>query len=262
MQISAEYLGKTCDRLFKITVEKEVTSTNDIVKALANNGAVEGTVLIAEGQTAGKGRLARSFFSPEGCGVYLSILLRPGISAEDVLKITTGAAVAVMRAICRFTDEEVAVKWVNDIYMRDRKVCGILTESAVDADTGRVKYAVLGIGVNVVAPTGGFPEDIKDIAGAVFEKDVPEDIRTLLIVEILNQIKLILNDLNARDILFEYQNRSWLNGKYVDVSSGDDNYSAKVIGVGDDFELIVDADGSVKSLSFGEVSVKTIKKDG
>ncbi len=256
--ISAEYIQQHTDSFYRISVEREVTSTNDIMKSFANEGAAEGEVLIAQYQTAGKGRLSRSFYSPKDSGIYMSVLLRPNLPVQDAVRITTSAAVAVRRAIISFTDEPVAIKWVNDIYMRDKKVCGILTESSVNVESGMLDYAVLGIGVNVTQPSGSFPDALKAIAGSVFEDFAPENIYDRLAAEILNQLKTVIDDPAAPEIVNEYRANSWLDGRCVDVIAGNESYPAKVIGVSDDFGLAVQTySGERKVLTFGEVSVKS-----
>ena len=120
-----------------LQVQTEVTSTNTLLKAQAEQGAPEGTVLIAESQTAGKGRLGRHFTSPPGTGIYFSLLLRPHCTAEKSLFITTTAAVAVCEAIEQVTGLNPQIKWVNDVYLNEKKVCGILTEASVDFENGR-----------------------------------------------------------------------------------------------------------------------------
>ncbi len=127
-----------------IDVRESVTSTNTVLKELAEHGGREGMVVIAQRQTMGKGRLGRSFYSPQGGGLYMSVLLRPRFSAEEALSITTAAAVAVARAIDDVTGERAMIKWVNDVYFHGRKVCGILTEASVDFENSGLHYAVLG----------------------------------------------------------------------------------------------------------------------
>lgn len=257
MRLDADYLKSNCDSYFNITVRDEVTSTNDIVKLLAKEGAGEGTVLIAKSQTAGRGRMTRSFYSPKGSGVYTSLLLRPDLSIAASSRITACAAVAVRRAIMKFTDEPVYIKWVNDLYMRDRKVCGILTESSIDIKKNRLNYAVVGIGLNITAPENDFPEEIKDTAGSVYLCDVSDEIANRLVLEILNQLKEIIGKIVDRQIEQEYRASSWLDGKAVEVIVGEKVFPANVIGVADDFQLEVKTDsGEIKMFSFGEVSVK------
>lgn len=161
------YLSARCEEILKVEVYDEVVSTNTLLKARAASGAPAGSVIIANKQTGGKGRLGRSFYSPEDTGLYISALLRPvDMDPAKALSITTIAAVAACEAIEEI-DAKPQIKWVNDIILRNRKVAGILTESSIDVARGRIDYAVLGIGFNVYPPKGGFPEEIKNIAGAI-----------------------------------------------------------------------------------------------
>ena len=121
-------------------------------------------------QTQGRGRLGRSFFSPSDSGLYMSILLRPDMAAADAVKITTAAAVSVALAVEKVSDQKPDIKWVNDIYINGRKICGILTEASFSMESGGLDCAVLGIGVNTYEPEGGFPEAIRDIAGPIFHE--------------------------------------------------------------------------------------------
>jgi BirA family biotin operon repressor/biotin-[acetyl-CoA-carboxylase] ligase len=118
-------------------------------------------------QSAGRGRLGRSFYSPGDTGLYMSILLRPALQPENAVLITCAAAVAVSNAIREVCGEEVQIKWVNDLFLHQKKVCGILTEASFSAQTNGLDYAVCGIGVNVYPPENGFPEELASIAGAV-----------------------------------------------------------------------------------------------
>ena len=172
-----------------LEVRDSVDSTNTLVKHLAEQGGREGMVVIAQHQTAGKGRLGRSFYSPKGTGLYLSILLRPKFSAQEALSITTAAAVAVAEAVDQVTGKEggeAKIKWVNDVYYRYRKVCGILTEASIDFETGGLHYAVLGIGVNLTPPPGGFGPDIAPVAGALFPQAPAPGTKTELAAAILS----------------------------------------------------------------------------
>ena len=155
---------------FGITVRKRVDSTNAEARRRALEGAPEGAVVVAEEQTAGRGRLGRTFYSPAGAGVYLSVVLRPRLQADAAQYLTCAAAVSCAQAIEAVTGEEALIKWVNDIFCRGRKVAGILTEGVVDMESGRFEYAVLGMGVNVRVPASGFPSEIADVAGAVCDE--------------------------------------------------------------------------------------------
>ena len=142
--ISARYIKKALKGYdYKIETKARVTSTNTLMKEAAQNGAAEFSVLAASAQSAGGGRMGRSFHSPSGSGIYMSILLRPHENINPLL-ITTAAAVCCARVFERMTGVSAYIKWVNDIYINNRKVCGILTESSL----GENGYAVLGIGIN------------------------------------------------------------------------------------------------------------------
>ncbi len=261
------YLAKEATELM-IQVEQEVSSTNALLKKEAQNGAAEGSVLIACRQTAGKGRLGRSFYSPEETGIYMSLLLRPELKAQDSLLITTAAAVAVAEAIEKVTGVETGIKWVNDIYCRGRKVVGILTEGGLKAGTDQLAYAVLGIGINLWEPTGGFPKEIAEIAGSVLtESFLPdtiekEKLRCKLAAEVLNQFMKIYPQLTEKKFMDAYRKRSFLIGQEVslirsDHMAGIDLPTVRVVNVGDDAQLIVELpDGTRRAVSSGEVSVR------
>ncbi len=261
------YLAEDAKKLL-IQVEEEVSSTNTLLKQAAVKGAPEGTVLIACRQTGGKGRLGRSFYSPEETGIYMSLLLRPQLKAQDSLLITTAAAVAVAEAIEKVTGVQTGIKWVNDIYCRGRKVVGILTEGGLKAGTDQLAYAVLGIGINLWEPTGGFPEEIVKIAGSVltesFQPDTieKEKLRCRLAAEVLNQFMLIYPRLTERKFMDAYRKRSFLIGREVTLIRADhaaniDLPPVRVVNVGDDAQLIVEMpDGCQQEISSGEVSVR------
>ena len=142
-----------------------VTSTNDLMKALAEEGAPEGTVLLSGEQTRGKGRLGRQFTSAAGKGIYLSALLRPQLPPEDLLPLTGFTAEAMVRAVRRAAGAEAKIKWVNDLVLNGKKLCGILTESAFFE--GRLRYVVVGVGLNVNYDRDDFPPELRDLAGSL-----------------------------------------------------------------------------------------------
>ncbi|WP_270296487.1 biotin--[acetyl-CoA-carboxylase] ligase [Eggerthella sinensis] len=155
---------------FGIVVRKRVDSTNAEARRRALEGAPEGTVIVAEEQTAGKGRPGKSFFSPSATGLYLSIVLRPSLAADRAQFITCAAAVAGAQAIEQVTGKTALIKWVNDIYCDERKVAGILTEGVVDMESGRFEHAVAGHrGEREAGRPTGFPSEIADVAGAVLD---------------------------------------------------------------------------------------------
>ena len=261
-----KYLNEKLDLDFEVF--DEVGSTNTLLKEKAAGGAREGTVIIANSQTGGKGRMGRSFYSPMNTGLYISVLLRPSdISPQQALKITTMAAVAACNAI----DSVIAdtskkdrpqIKWVNDIFYHDRKVVGILTEASISMENGNLEYAVLGIGFNVYAPEGGFPEEIRDIAGAILPDSTP-DAKNKIAAEFLNSFFAIYRDPKHLKYEKDYKARCLVLGKDVDVipTGAGEKRRAKVIDITDDCNLIVKyEDGTKATLSSGEVSVRPTKR--
>lgn len=248
----AKYLTS---EIFNITVFDSVDSTNSVLKRMAVDGAADNTVVIARSQTAGRGRMGRTFFSPADCGIYISLLIRPDMPAEQSLRITTTAAVAVARALRRL-GAVAQIKWVNDLFIGDSKVCGILTEAALDIESGRVDYAVLGIGVNVSVCDGGYPDEIKHIAAPAFDLP-PKDAKNKLAAYLLDELAAIGGDWLNGDLLNEYRALSMLVGRRVKVLRGGDSYSATVKAINDEARLVVVTDdGKERILSSGEVSVR------
>ena len=212
--------------------------------------------LIARRQTGGRGRMGRSFYSPEGSGLYMSVLLRPQLAAEDAPLITTAAAVAVCRAAEALGSDRAEIKWVNDVLIRGKKVCGILTEAAAGTAPGTLDWAVLGVGINVTEPAGGFPADIAAVAGAVFPSP-GQELRARLAAEFLRQFYVIYTALPDRAFAAEYRSRSCLAGRYVDVLRGETSRRALALGVDDACRLLVRyEDGTEEALFSGEVSIR------
>ncbi len=239
-----------------IEVREEVTSTNTVLKAIAEQGGREGMVVIAEHQTQGKGRLGRSFYAPKKTGLYMSVLLRPAISAEQSLAITTAAAVAVAEAIDQVTGQRAQIKWVNDVYLYGAKVCGILTEAALDFENGKLNYAVLGMGVNIQEPPGGFPAQLQGVAGAIFKGPAPAGARTRLAAGILNRFFGYYRALPEQVFMQEYRERSLLTGMEICFQQGSRTWEGVVTGVDEEARLLVRLeDGRIKAFGAGEVSI-------
>lgn len=251
-----KYLNPACAGV-EITVMPVVTSTLSLVREKAAEGMPEGYVVIANEQTAGCGRRGRSFSSPAGTGIYMSLLLRPTrFSSEQAIRITTIAAVAVCEAIETVTDEKAEIKWVNDIFVKGKKVCGILTEASFGTETGILEYAVLGVGINVYRPREGFGEALEQIAGAVFEAP-REDAKNHLTAAFLNSFMNYYAALDRMDYADEYRKRSLAIGRRVNVISGEQKKKALVLGIDDACQLLVRyEDGTEETLSSGEISIR------
>lgn len=241
---------------FNFIVEDKVSSTNTVIKEMAEKGEGEFTVLIANSQTAGRGRFGRTFFSPPESGIYMSILLRPRFSAQSSLYLTTCAAVCAARAIENASEIPAKIKWVNDIYLAERKVCGILTEASVDFESGSLNYAVIGIGINIFPPEGDFPPDIQKKAGSIFSSAFSGDVRSKIVADILNNFIEFYPQLEHKPFLEEYKRRSLLTGREILVLKADKSIPARADFIDDDFKIHVTyKDGSTDALSSGDVSL-------
>lgn len=243
---------------FDITVRKSVDSTNAEARRRALEGAPEGVVVVAEEQTAGRGRLGKTFYSPAGAGVYLSVVLRPRLQADAAQYLTCAAAVACAQAIEAVTGEEALIKWVNDIFCRGRKVAGILTEGVVDMESGRFEHAVLGIGINVKRPQGGFPADLIDVAGALID-DGQGAVRSELAARILIEFWDLYQNIESRSYYEEYRHRCFLLGKPLVITRNGSRVRAKAIDITSDFKLVIELpDKSTLELPYGEVSTRPV----
>lgn len=237
---------------FEFLTFSRVSSTNDIARQQAENGCREGLVVLADSQTQGRGRQGRSFYSPGGTGLYMSLVLRPRCLSPAL--VTAAAAVAVAEVLEELSGKKALIKWVNDVFIDGRKVCGILAEGALTPQ-GQLKYAVLGIGVDLAAPEAGYPPELEAVAGAVFEAGhaLPRD---TVAQAILDRFWLLYQD---RTGLYQrYKSRCFVLGKTVTLGGAVPRL-ATALDLDESFRLIVRLeDGTVKALDSGEISVKVI----
>lgn len=232
-------------------------STNNYARQKAQAGEGDLYTVVAAEQIGGKGRRGRSFYSPAGSGVYMSLVLRPSqCSGEAATRYTTMAAVAVCQAIETVSHRRAEIKWVNDVFMQNKKVCGILTEASFGLEDGYLDYAILGIGINVLPPKDGFPTEIRDVAGTVFES-CENDAKNRIAAEIINRFAALYKESNHDNYIEEYKKRSFVLGKEVTVITPVSSRSAKAIDIDGECRLIVEyPDGTTEALSSGEISVK------
>lgn len=240
---------------FNFVIYKTVESTNIVARGMAMNGADSGTVVIAEEQTSGYGRNGKSFFSPYGTGIYMSIILN--LKKEKKIFnssfITTAAAMAVSKSIEEISNENTQIKWVNDVFINGKKVCGILTEGAFSFEDGKLDYAVIGIGINVNFPKNGFPEEINNIAVSINKMQNNKDIRNILIAKILEKMyEYYFNNVAFYD---EYKKRSFLIGKKVSLNIDNEEHIVKVLDIDKTFALVAEfQDGKIDRIVSGSVN--------
>lgn len=235
-----------------------VDSTNTMLRERANQGALEGTIIVAGAQSKGRGRLGRQFYSPQDTGVYMSILLRPArIPTEKAVHITTIAAVAACEAIEGVTGKKAMIKWVNDVFMEGKKVSGILTEASISMENLGLEYIIMGIGLNVYAPEGGFPEEIAQVAGSILE-DPMTDGKNRIAAAFIDLFLDYYDEIENGHYVERYRERSLAIGRVVKVLKKDGDRMALVLDVDEDCHLLVkyEDDGSMDTLSSGEISIR------
>lgn len=254
----------------EIEVKHSVDSTNNVLKGYANSGFTGDIVLLAEEQTAGRGRMGRSFLSPDGTGIYMSFLLHPSVPISEASGLTTLAVTAEAKAIEKVTGENVDIKWVNDVWMRGKKVSGILTEGSASMEDGSTEYVVVGIGFNIYEPNGGFAPEIRDVAGAIISDGVRrENLKNKIAAEFIVEFMNYYKDFPKRTYIDEYRKRCFVIGRDVEIVGSDheplnmaekdapDRTHAYVTGVDDACHLLVRyPDGTEGMLSSGEISIR------
>lgn len=262
---------------FHILAADDIDSTNTALKTAAREmqsmgDAIRPTVLLARRQSGGRGRLGRSFHSPAGTGLYMSILLVPDMPPQNALYLTTAAAAACAAASetlrASVLDASAAdlppvgIKWVNDLYLDGRKICGILAEASLTPTAEALAWAVIGIGINILPPDGGFPDDIAASAGSLLPGGCvhagdTDNITARLCADILTAFTAALQPQAAGTVLDAYRRRSVLDGRRITLrpasSLGGEEILATALGISDDFGLRVRYDdGREAVLSSGE----------
>ena len=234
-------------------------STNTKAKELAKAGALHGTVVIAGNQTAGRGRMGRIFSSPEGMGVYLSVILRFGCTADKLMHLTCAAGVAAMQAVEAVCGICPDIKWANDLILGGKKLGGILTELGFTGNT--VDYAIVGIGINCCQQEQDFPEELRDIATSVAMHTGKALSPAKLAAALTEQLFLMDWTLFSKkeQIMDIYRKHCITLGKEIVVEQNGTKSPATALNIHDDGGLVVRfADGSEKTVSFGEVSIRGI----
>lgn len=230
-----------------------VDSTNTRLKTLAAAGAPQGTVVVAEAQTEGRGRLGRSFDSAAGCGVYLSVLLRPLCRPQALMSLTAQAAVATRRAIAEVCGVQTQIKWVNDLVLKGRKLCGILTELSLEAESGLVSYAVVGVGVNCNRPAEDFPPELREVAGSILSLTGSRVARNALAAAMIRS----LSELPQLDWREEYRSACVNLGREIQIlAPGQPPRQGVALDVDGEAALLVRTAAGTERICSGEVSVR------
>ena len=235
-----------------------IDSTNTYAKQLAREGAPEGTVVIADHQTGGRGRMGRSFSSPAGMGIYLSVILRPKCLPQELMHLTCAAGLYACLAVENAAPIGIPprIKWANDLVIGSRKLGGILTELSVDPNSGKVDWAIIGIGINCCQQTKDFPEEIRDIACSL--QMLPSD-RSKLIAELIWQLHALRRDVFSQKALIMecFFSRCMTIGKRISIVRGEEVLHGKAVSVDQDVALdVILDDGHKIRVNSGEVSIR------
>lgn len=243
---------------FPIYAFKTIDSTNNEARKIAIKDSINQGLVLSEEQTKGRGRMGKTFYSPNQTGVYMSFFLKPNLDMADAPLVTTATAVAVCLAIEKLTAKKPQIKWVNDIYLDGTKICGILTEAVSDFESGKIETLIVGIGLNVKEPLTGFPAELDTIAGSLISSKETEKInRNRLIAEIANQFDGLYQTIEERSFLEDYKKRCFVIGKKITFKERKQEFEAIPIDIDPQGGLVVQmADGQKRILSYGEISIK------
>ena len=257
--ISPEIINEIIEKEGKnrrIQYFERVDSTNTFAKKILMEGESYPDIIIANEQEQGRGRLGREFYSPKGTGIYCSFILDPFIKIENSILVTVAASVAVSRAIEKVTKKDTRIKWINDIYIDDKKVCGILTEAVTDFETGIIGKIILGIGINFNTPSESFPDEITDRASSVFMDDTFGVTRNQLIAQLIIEIDECMNDIENDEIIRYYRNKSLVLGKMLEITyfGQEKPIQGKAVDIDRNGFLIIETKNGLLTLNSGEVS--------
>lgn len=254
------FLGETAVVGRELLCFDEIDSTNTYAKKIALSGAADGTVVVADCQTAGRGRMDRSFQSPRGKGIYLTALLRPSLPPDRLLPVTALAGVAVCAAVEQVCGVRPGLKWPNDPVLGSKKLCGILTELSLEGETGRVQYLVLGIGVNVLQTRADFSPDVAEMAASLamaLGRPVSRPALAAALIGELDKLYAALKGGDLSEYLAAYRRDCVNLGKTVQLLSPGGRETVTAVDIDRDFGLVVrGADGGERTVRSGEVSVR------
>lgn len=232
---------------WEIIVLQTVDSTNTYAKSILGKLSGKSAIIIALCQTAGKGRHGHSFYSPKDTGIYMSVVIRPDISPSTL--ITAAAAVAVCLTCEELTESRPQIKWVNDVFLGNKKICGILTEGIIDFETQNLDNAIVGIGVNL--STSDFPDGVDSVACSVFPKNATKN---MFIAKIVSNLQRLVST-GKEEIISEYRRRLMVLGKSVSYTMNGETHTGIAKGINEIGNLIVETDFGTDVLTAGEISL-------
>ncbi len=237
----------------QIFVYKTLDSTNSEAKRLALGGAQHGTIIVAEEQTAGRGRVGKTFFSPPKTGIYMSFILRPQVDINDSQLVTVYAAVSVCKVVERLTGLCPQIKWVNDIYLNGKKICGILTEAISDFESGSIESIIVGVGINFSTKQDDFPLELRNIAGSLFATGIS---RNKFAAALIDEIMAHGDFLFQSNLVELYKERSLMLGREIICQKNGLTVCGTVLDINEKGNLVVKTKpGQIDVLHSGEVKI-------
>jgi len=253
--LSAEKITENMTEMskkLKLIVLKSIDSTNNEAKRMTADGFRGNALIVANEQTKGRGRLGKNFYSPKNTGVYMSFLFSTDVKMSNAIQVTTATAVAVVRALDSLTNLRPMIKWVNDVYIGNKKVCGILTEAVTDFETGLVQSIIIGIGINI--STEDFPEEIKNTTCSVNVNGLS---RNKVIAAVSNELLSICKNFENKSYIKTYRDRSLILGESIDFYKNNVKYNAIAVDIDSTGGLIVKLpNGKTEVLNSGEITVR------
>ena len=245
---------KLSQKNIDVYVYETIDSTNDEAKRQWKENKKAPCLFVSEEQTGGRGRRGRSFYSPKGTGIYMSLLIKPSTGLEDAVHITTATSVAVAKCLQKHMGLTVGIKWVNDLYYGNKKVCGILTEAIMEPDNNEHPAVVVGIGVNL--STEVFPDELQETAGSLVSDMANTDVNAL-VAAIAEAVLSFAENIGDCSYVEDYRKMSIVLGKEIRYNEGDVQVKAKALDVDSEGGLMVELeDGLVKVLKTGEITVR------
>ena len=235
-----------------------IDSTNTYAKKLAIQGAPQGTVVIAEAQSAGRGRLGRTFHSPAGKGMYLSLILRPNCPAQELMHLTCAVGYSACNAVEKASGIRPGIKWINDLVLNKKKLGGILVELSLKPGSSLVDYAIIGIGINCLHATEDFPEELQNIATSLSiegnHEISPAAIAAAVVTELWKTTAKLF--IEKAQLMESYSHDCITLGQQIVVIRGDEKRYGTAVAIDQDGQLIVDFGGTSEAVSSGEVSIR------
>lgn len=234
-----------------------IDSTNKKAKELAIAGASHGTLVLANEQTSGRGRYGRTFESPKDTGIYMSLILKPSeLSYHHPTLITSYAAVVVSKVVEELTSKQLGIKWVNDLFLKDKKVCGILTEAVTDFESGMMEWIVLGIGLNISTTSSGFSTEVSQKADSIYQSETPEVNRNKIAAEICSTTLSLHKSLSELEMMNLYKEKSIVLGKKVLIQQGKEEFLVTVKDIDIEGQLHIETEeGEEKIFNSGEIRI-------